>query len=60
MRHEERELRTQIDALSEAEKTELIIELMAQVARLTTRVAELERRLGMNSANSSKPPSSDG
>jgi len=56
----EKELRATIDALSESEKTELIVRLMAEVARLTARVAELERRLGMNSANSSKPPSSDG
>ena len=32
----------------------------AIVAGLETRVAELEARLGQNSANSSKPPSSDG
>jgi transposase len=32
----------------------------AQIATLTARVAELERRLGLNSRNSSKPPSSDG
>ena len=30
------------------------------VASLTSRVAELERRLGLNSSNSGKPPSSDG
>ena len=30
------------------------------ITDLRTRVAELERRLGLNSANSSKPPSSDG
>jgi transposase len=29
-------------------------------AALLARVAELERRLGLNSSNSSKPPSSDG
>jgi transposase len=29
-------------------------------AALVARVAELERRLGLNSSNSSKPPSSDG
>jgi len=29
-------------------------------ARLAARLAELEARLGQNSANSSKPPSSDG
>jgi len=32
----------------------------AQVVALTARVAELEVRLGQNSSNSSKPPSSDG
>ena len=30
------------------------------IAALTARIAELERRLGLNSANSGKPPSSDG
>jgi transposase len=29
-------------------------------AALVARVVELERRLGLNSSNSSKPPSSDG
>ncbi len=33
--------------------------LKAQVAELLARIAELEARLGMNSRNSSKPPSSD-
>jgi transposase len=60
MTRDEQELRATIEALSESEKTDLIIRLMAQVAQLTARVAELEARLGMNSANSSKPPSSDG
>ena len=60
MMKEEQELRAKIEALSESEKVDLILQLMAQVARLTARVAELEARLGMNSANSSKPPSSDG
>src|SRR5674476_203296 len=32
----------------------------AQIAALMARVAELERRLGLNSSNSGKPPSSDG
>lgn len=32
----------------------------AEMARLEARIAELEKRLGKNSANSSKPPSSDG
>ncbi|MCY0963544.1 DUF6444 domain-containing protein, partial [Streptomyces sp. H27-H5] len=34
-------------------------ELAAANERLTARVAELERRLGRNSGNSSLPPSSD-
>lgn len=60
---DERGLRARIEALSESAKVDLILELMAQVAQvaqLTARVRELEARLGMNSANSSKPPSSDG
>jgi transposase len=37
------------------------IEMLKElVASLTSRVAELERRLGLNSSNSGKPPSSDG
>ena len=32
----------------------------AQIAALLVKVAELERRLGLNSSNSGKPPSSDG
>ena len=38
----------------------LVAELWAQDAALVARVAELERRLGLNSGNSGKPPSSDG
>lgn len=38
----------------------LIAPLEACVEQLMTRVAELEKRLNMNSSNSSKPPSSDG
>ena len=34
--------------------------LEEQVSRLVERVEELERRLGLNSGNSGKPPSSDG
>ena len=60
MMENEQELRTRIEALSESAKVDLIIQLMVQVAQLTARVTELEARLGMNSANSSKPPSSDG
>ena len=37
-----------------------VARLAAQVARLVARVAQLEARLNQNSANSSKPPSSDG
>lgn len=35
-------------------------ELKAQIAILMARIEELERRLALNSSNSSKPPSSDG
>jgi transposase len=35
-------------------------EQQAVIAALKTRIAELERRLGLNSSNSGKPPSSDG
>ena len=45
--------RTALDQLS---KDALIALLLAQEAR----IAELERRLGLNSSNSGKPPSSDG
>ena len=41
-----------------AENAELR-KLIPLVAKLTARVEELERRLGINSSNSSKPPSSD-
>jgi transposase len=35
-------------------------QLKAIIAKLEARIAELEKRLGLNSGNSSKPPSSDG
>lgn len=38
----------------------IIAELRAQNAVLLARVAELERRMGLHSGNSGKPPSSDG
>ena len=38
----------------------LISAQAAQIAALTARIAELERRLGLDSSNSGKPPSSDG
>jgi len=47
----------------EPTREELIALIQAQaaeIAALKARVAELERRLGLNSSNSSKPPSSDG
>lgn len=37
-----------------------VASLTALVAKLLARIEELERRLGLNSTNSSKPPSSDG
>ena len=43
-------------ALNQLSKDELIALLLAQEVR----IAELERRLGLNSSNSGKPPSSDG
>jgi len=43
-------------ALSQLSKDDLIALLVAQEAR----IAELEHRLGLNSSNSGKPPSSDG
>ena len=38
----------------------LLAERDREIAFLKARVSELERRLGLNSSNSSKPPSSDG
>ena len=48
------------DVLSREELIALIQAQAAQIAALMARVAELERRLGLNSSNSGKPPSSDG
>jgi transposase len=54
-------------ALAQVSKDDLIALLLAQEARhtaemtaLRAQMAELERRLGLNSSNSGKPPSSDG
>src|ERR1700751_4720084 len=54
-------------ALSQLSKDELITLLLAQeerhqaaLAAMQGRMAEWERRLGLNSSNSGKPPSSDG
>ena len=41
-------------------RDKLIEELRRENAMLKERIAELERRLNLNSSNSSKPPSSDG
>ena len=55
------------DVLALLSKDELVDLLLAQetrhaaaIAALTARIGELERRLGLNSRNSGKPPSSDG
>src|SRR5438445_4314647 len=49
-----------LSQLSSAQKDELIHFLFAEMKKLVARVAELEARLGKDSHNSSKPPSSDG
>jgi len=48
------------DTLSREDLIALVQAQAAQIATLLARVAELERRLGLNSSNSGKPPSSDG
>lgn len=51
------------DSPTEPTREELIALIAAQAAEiviLQARIAELERRLGLDSSNSSKPPSSDG
>ena len=47
------------DAVIEALRVENAL-LRAENAALLQRLADLERRLGLNSGNSGKPPSSDG
>ena len=52
-----------LSSLSHEQKDEIIrmlFPLIAEVRRLSARVAELEARLSKDSHNSSKPPSSDG
>lgn len=50
--------------LGESPSTEELLAVIAaqqaQIVALLARIAELERRLGLNSSNSGKPPSSDG
>src|SRR6266705_1366093 len=55
------ELRGVISAQAELHEAELAARdaLLAQVAALTDRIAQLERQAGRDSSNSSKPPSSD-
>ena len=51
------------DSRSEPSREELVALVAAQaaeIAALKAHIAELERRLGLNSSNSGKPPSSDG
>src|SRR5580658_3259576 len=43
-----------------AEVEELVAALRRQIAALEAKVADLQRQLGQDSSNSSKPPSSDG
>jgi transposase len=45
---------------SREELIALVVAQRAEIAALKAQVAELERRLGLNSSNSGKPPSSDG
>lgn len=52
--------RAEVEAMSEGAKVEIILALEARLCALEPRVRELETRLGLNSRNSSKPPSSDG
>jgi transposase len=47
------------ESASREEPLELVAAQAATIEALTARVAELERRLGQNSRNSSRPPSSD-
>jgi hypothetical protein len=48
------------DELMKLEKEEIIALMLGIIEQLSAEVAELKARLGMNSQNSSKPPSSDG
>ena len=53
------EIRPELLAVLPPEIAEIFRALVAENAELRARLAELERRLGMNSTNSSKPPSTD-
>jgi transposase len=61
--HPDRETLAEALALALAENAALRAQnaaLLEFISKLEARIAELERRLGLNSSNSSKPPSSDG
>lgn len=72
MRFEEQTLRPAIEIAFEQRGLDAVFRLFvsvlnaqeerhqAEMAKLEARIAELEKRLGKNSSNSSKPPSSDG
>ena len=53
-------IRSDAEAPSREELIALVAALSAENTLLKARLAELERRLGLNSSNSGKPPSSDG
>ncbi len=46
--------------MTESEKDQKIVALEEENKALRSKIAELERRMGLDSKNSSKPPSSDG
>lgn len=52
--------RPDLSRLTSDEKDALIYALLARLEEQDKRIKELERRLGLNSGNSGKPPSSDG
>ena len=61
MNYDEQTLRPLIEAAYEKGGLDVVCQLFVDVvARFEVRIAELEKRLGKNSSNSSKPPSSDG
>lgn len=52
--------RPNLSTMTSDEKDALILALLAHIEKQDRRIAELERRLGLDSSNSGKPPSSDG
>lgn len=52
--------RPDLGTMTSEAKDALIGTLLAHIEELAGRIKELERRLGLNSGNSGKPPSSDG